>query len=311
MDQVSKSLKPIHKWKIWIQAFRLRTLPLAFACIGMGGFLAAYQHKFEWDIFLLTLLTTLFLQILSNLANDYGDAMHGVDSLEREGPSRTVQSGKISSVAMKRALYVFSFISFSTGVLLLFTAFGYNIKVLLLFLSLGLLSILAAIAYTVGKKPYGYAGLGDISVFIFFGLVGVLGAMYLFTLELNFYYIWPALSCGFFSMAVLNVNNIRDIESDRKAGKRSIPVRIGRKRAVYYHWVLLFSGMTSAVVFMLQLEPGWHKWLFLISFPFLIYNGYNIFRHQSAAKLDPYLKQMAISTLIFVITFGVGLMFAD
>jgi 1,4-dihydroxy-2-naphthoate octaprenyltransferase len=292
--------------KIWLQAFRLRTLPLALSCIAMGGFLAASADAFRWDIFLLCILTTILLQILSNLANDYGDTVHGADSIHRKGPSRAVQSGAISVQQMKMAMIIFVLLCLISGIALLIVSFGLNWKAIFFFFGLGVLSILAAIAYTVGKKPYGYSGLGDFSVLIFFGLVGVMGSYYLFTKELSWYQLLPALSCGFFSIGVLNVNNIRDIESDRKAGKFSIPVRIGRENAIKYHWFLIFSGITSAVVYnLLTINSAW-QWLFLLAIPLFIKNGLAVSK-RPAAQLDPYLKQMALSTLVFVLLFGAGL----
>jgi 1,4-dihydroxy-2-naphthoate octaprenyltransferase len=166
--------------------------------------------------------------------------------LTAKGPSRAVQSGKISANQMKTGIIVFVLLSLISGVSLLFVAFGLNWNAILFFLGLGILSILAAIAYTVGKRPYGYAGLGDISVFIFFGLIGVLGSLYLFIHELKWEYALPAISCGVFAIGVLNINNIRDIESDQKAGKYSIPVRIGKEKAVLYHWSLIVVGLITA-----------------------------------------------------------------
>ena len=291
--------------KPWIKAFRLRTLPLALSCIAMGGFLAASSGAFQWSIFLFSILTTIFLQILSNLANDYGDSIHGADSVDRKGPSRAVQSGAISAAQMKTAIIIFIVLCLASGISLLLISFGMNWNAILFFLGLGVLSILAAIAYTVGKKPYGYAGLGDFSVLIFFGLIGVMGSNYLFTKQLNWTQVLPALSCGFFSMGVLNINNIRDIESDRKAGKFSIPVRIGREKAIAYHWFLLLAGMVSTTVFVVLTYQSPLQLLFLLSFPLLVVNGLNIQRKPSE-QLDPYLKQLALSTLLFVVLFGLG-----
>jgi len=290
----------------WLHAFRLRTLPLALSCIAMGGFLAASANAFQWDIFLLCILTTIFLQILSNLANDYGDSVHGADNVERTGPMRAVQSGRISSGQMKRAVVIFVLLCLVSGTTLLLVSFGMNWKAIIFFFGLGLLSILAAIAYTVGKKPYGYIGLGDFSVLIFFGLVGVLGSYYLFTQELSWYQLLPALSCGFFSIGVLNVNNIRDIESDRKAGKFSIPVRIGRSNAIVYHWFLIFAGIAPSVLYCLLMSNSPWQWLFLLSVPLFFKNGLAVSQKPST-QLDPYLRQMALSTLIFVLLFGIGL----
>lgn len=295
--------------KHWIGAFRLRTLPLALSSILMGGFLAASVHAFQWSIFLLCIATTICLQILSNLANDYGDSVHGADSADRKGPSRAVQSGKISAAQMKTGMIVFVVLSLLSGISLLFVAFGLNWKAILFFFGLGILSIIAAIAYTVGKRPYGYAGLGDISVFIFFGLIGVMGSLYLFIHDVRWEYVLPAISCGVFAVGVLNINNIRDIESDQKAGKYSIPVRIGKQSASFYHWSLIFIGLISALVFVLMNYVSSFQLLFLVSAPAFILIGKNV-QQKPSDQLDPYLKFMALSTLFFVILFGVGQMIA-
>lgn len=291
--------------KAWIEAFRLRTLPLSLSCIAMGGFLAAAQHRFEGILFFLCCLTTVFLQILSNLANDYGDTVHGADHPERKGPLRMVQSGAISINQMRYAIFVFICLCIVSGISLLYISFGWDLRSILFFLILGLLSILAAVAYTVGKKPYGYIGLGDLSVFIFFGLIGVIGSQYLFTKSFSWSQLLPALSCGFFSVAVLNINNIRDIESDRSAGKFSIPVRIGRQKAIRYHWFLLVAGLACAIAFTLINLSSMTQFLFLLGSPLFLINGKKVAKLPSE-KLDPMLKQMALSTLIFVVLFGLG-----
>ncbi|HWA33498.1 MAG TPA: 1,4-dihydroxy-2-naphthoate polyprenyltransferase [Cyclobacteriaceae bacterium] len=291
--------------KPWIGAFRLRTLPLSLSCISMGGFLAAAAGKFNGLIFALCCLTTIFLQILSNLANDYGDSIHGADHAQRKGPHRAVQSGAITSRQMKTAVVIFALLCLVSGLSLLFVAFGADLNSLLFFLVLGLLCIAAAVAYTVGNKPYGYLGLGDLSVLIFFGLVGVMGSAYLFTQQVDWTNALPALSCGLFSIAVLNVNNIRDIESDRAAGKFSVPVRIGRDNAITYHWFLLVAGLGAAVAYAILHYHSPFQFLFLLATPLLAANGRAVSTKPSEA-LDPYLKQMAMSTLLFVVLFGVG-----
>jgi 1,4-dihydroxy-2-naphthoate polyprenyltransferase len=291
--------------KAWLSAFRLRTLPLSLSCIGMAGFLAAYANKFDGGIFALCCITTIFLQVLSNLANDYGDSVNGADHAGRQGPKRAVQSGAISLVSMRNAVIVFVLLSLASGLLLLWISFGTNWKGFTTFFGLGLLSILAAIGYTVGKRPYGYIGLGDVSVLLFFGLVGVMGSYFLFTHSVSWKELLPAMSCGLFSIAVLNINNIRDIESDREAGKFSIPVRIGKEKAALYHWVLLLTGLASALLYtIINYHSPWQL-LFLLSAPLFIKNGISISKKPSH-ELDPYLKQMALSTLLFVILFGVG-----
>lgn len=272
----------------------------------MGGFLASAADAFRWDIFLLCILTTIFLQILSNLANDYGDSIHGADSVDRKGPSRAVQSGAVTMAQMRIAVIVFVLLSLFSGVTLLLVSFGLAWKGILFFFGLGVLSIIAAMAYTMGKKPYGYAGLGDLSVLIFFGFVGVLGSYYLFTKNVTTFSLLPALSCGLFSIAVLNINNIRDIDSDRKAGKFSIPVRIGREKAVLYHWVLLIAGISSAVVFTVLTYTSAWQLLFVVTIPLFLINGKAV-SSKPSHELDPYLKQMALSTLLFVMLFGVGM----
>ena len=291
--------------KPWISAFRLRTLPLALSCIGMAGFLAAAAGKFNGLIFFLCCLTTILLQILSNLANDYGDSVNGADHAERTGPQRAVQSGAITASQMKNAVILFVFLCLVSGLSLLYVSFGFDWTSVIFFLVLGLLSIAAAIAYTVGKKPYGYAGLGDLSVLIFFGCVGVMGSLYLFTKNVSGIDLLPALSCGMFSIAVLNINNIRDIDSDRTAGKYSIPVRIGKEKATRYHWFLLGSGWLAAIVYTFLNFQSPYQFLFLLALPLFVMNGLAVSKKPST-ELDPYLKQMALSTLLFVILFGVG-----
>jgi 1,4-dihydroxy-2-naphthoate polyprenyltransferase len=293
----------------WLHAFRLRTLPLAISCIGMGAFLAATDGFFQWNIFLLAVLTTILLQILSNLANDYGDSVSGIDHAERKGPIRAVHSGAITKSTMRIAIIVFVILALLSGIVLLVTAFGLDWQALAFFFALGLLCIAAAIAYTVGRKPYGYIGLGDLSVLIFFGLVGVMGSYYLFTRQLNWEIVLPALSCGLFSIGVLNINNIRDIESDRKAGKFSIPVRIGKTNAARYHVVLTALGVACALTFVLLNYKKPLQLAFLMVTP-LFYSINSAVLNKPSEQLDPYLKKMAISTLLFVILFGVGSLLA-
>ncbi len=293
---------------MWLAAIRPRTLPLALSCIGLGSILAAWQNQFSWHIFWLACLTTIFLQVLSNLANDYGDFVHGADSITREGPSRAVQSGAIPAKTMKLALVIFTVLSLISGIVLLVIAFGANKKLFIIFLTLGISAILAAIAYTNGKKPYGYIGLGDIFVLIFFGIVGVLGTFYLHAENLDISMLLPALSCGFFSTGVLNVNNIRDIKSDQQAGKKSIPVRFGKNKAVIYHAFLLLSGLAFSVLFIILHYRSLWQFLFLLSSPLFIFNIYKVNKYSNPSLLDPQLRQLAITTMLYVILFGLGLL---
>ncbi len=294
----------------WISAARPRTLPLALSSILMGSFLAAAQHHFSWLIFILAAITTTFLQVLSNFANDYGDSISGVDSADRKVAVRAVQSGQISRSQMLTAIIIFSIISLLSGLLLIYEGLkDTDSQTILSFLGLGILAIIAAITYTVGKRPYGYMGLGDISVLIFFGWVGVLGTYYLHTHSLDWSLWLPATSCGFFAVGVLNINNIRDIESDTASGKNSIPVRLGKDSAVKYHWFLLIAGFLCSVIYVWQNFQSYWQLLFFITFPLLLKIGFGIQKGQKPAEIDPFLKIMALTTLLFVITFGIGQLF--
>ena len=290
-----------------MQAIRLRTLPLALSSILMGSFLAAFQEEFRFWVFLMAAFTTVFLQILSNLANDYGDSIHGADSAEREGPVRAVQSGIISLGEMKKAMFLLGSLSLISGLLLLYISLQ-DWKMFLLFLGLGIAAIVAAVTYTSGSKPYGYAGLGDISVFLFFGLLGVLGTYFLHSLSFDWSIVLPAVSLGFFSTTVLNINNIRDIKADTKAGKKSIPVRIGRKNAVVYNWALIFGGNLSLILFAIM-NQSYGCLIALAILPVMVNVGKSVSSKTNPGELDPYLKKMAISTLLWVIAFGVGIFF--
>jgi 1,4-dihydroxy-2-naphthoate polyprenyltransferase len=293
--------------KSWIEAARLRTLPLALSSILMGCFLAVSHQEFSWKIAVLAVLTTIFLQVLSNFANDYGDAVNGKDTDARQGPQRAVQSGAISANAMRTAMIIFAGLSLVSGVGLLYEALKEATwQTFAVFLGVGILAIIAAITYTAGKRPYGYVGLGDISVLIFFGWVGVLGVYYLHTQSLDWSILLPATSCGLFAVGVLNINNIRDIESDTLTGKRSIPVRIGREKAVIYHWFILSFAMIFSVLYLIFNSNSLGQWLLILSFPLFIKNGFAVSRLTNPRELDPYLKQMALSTLLFVVLFGIG-----
>lgn len=276
----------------------------------MGVFLAKMSHV---DINILsitfTFLTALFLQILSNLANDYGDSKHGADHDGRKGPKRAVQSGKISSAKMLNGIKLFVVLSLISGMLLLYFCLPIigNIGVISLFV-LGIAAIIAAIAYTNGKKPYGYMGLGDISVFIFFGLIAVCGTYYLLVGSISSMVLLPAISCGLFSVGVLNLNNMRDIDSDLQAGKNSIPARIGFAKSKIYHYNIIVIGLLCTLVFVMFYKemPTWRNLSFVACYPFFLKQLFTIKNTTDKQKLDPMLKQLAISTMLFVVLFGLG-----
>ena len=206
--------------KHWIQAARLRTLPLSVSGIIVGSFYAMSQSMFNWKIIIFALSTTLGLQILSNFANDYGDGIKGTDNEDRVGPKRAIQSGVITPEAMKRALVITSILTLISAIVLIYVAFkDHNLGFSLFYLGLGILAIASAIKYTVGNSAYGYRGFGDLFVFIFFGLVSTLGIYFMFAKEMDWLLLLPATAIGFLSVAVLNLNNMRDEESDRKSNK--------------------------------------------------------------------------------------------
>jgi 1,4-dihydroxy-2-naphthoate octaprenyltransferase len=295
--------------KPWLSAARPRTLPLALASIILGAFLAAARHGFSWSITLLCVLTATFLQILSNLANDYGDSVHGADSVERQGPKRAVQSGAITRTAMKQAMGLLALLSVISGVLLVWVAFGNSNPTLFWsFIGLGAVAIVAAITYTAGWRPYGYAGLGDMSVLVFFGWVGVLGTYFLQVQRWDWDIFLPATTVGLLSVAVLNVNNMRDIVSDKNAGKNSIPVRIGLQNAKIYHCVLLAIAIVCAFVFIILNYQSPLQFLFLFSLPVILQTGLTVYRTPSS-QLDPFLRKTVMGTLLFVLTFGIGHLF--
>ncbi len=297
----------------WIEAARPRTLPLAIASILLGNFLAYAAGKFSFLTGFLAILTTLLLQILSNFANDLGDSKNGVDNANRKVALRAVQTGKISSLEMKNAVILTSLLSLLSGISLIYVGlFHASWQSILSFLGIGILAILAAIAYTVGKKPYGYMGLGDLSVFLFFGWVGTFGTYYLQTEMLNFYILIPASGCGLLSVAVLNLNNLRDIENDRKTGKNSIPVRIGKTFGFYYQKIIMTIGFSTFIIYLMYqgkpiqlaqniiLMVGWYPLVQIIR---------NLNPEMSAAQIDPYLKKTALSTLFMIVIFGISQIF--
>lgn len=294
-------------YSVWLSAARPRTLPLAVASIGMGAFLAASHQLLNWPVVILTLITALLLQILSNLANDYGDARHGADHAGRTGPKRAVQSGQISPRTMRVAIGLTALLCGISGLALLWVAFGADAVVLIaVFVLIGAAAIIAAVTYTAGWRPYGYAGLGDLAVFLFFGLVGVLGTYLLQTLQLQWPLLLPATSCGLLIVGVLNVNNIRDLESDKQAGKITIPVRLGPDRARNYHWLLLLGAVLTATVYVLITFQDFGGFLYLLSVPLLWRNGAIVSGSRDSIVLNGMLKQLSLTTLLFVLTFGIG-----
>ncbi|WP_167386738.1 1,4-dihydroxy-2-naphthoate polyprenyltransferase [Aeromonas cavernicola] len=292
---------------IWLLAARLRTLPLACSSILLGTGLAASRGAFDGTIMALSLLTAILLQILSNLANDYGDAVSGADNGARIGPQRAVVSGLISKQQMCVAMALTALAAVASGLLLLGYAFGGQWLQILAFVALGGAAIVAAVTYTVGQTPYGYRGFGDISVFLFFGLLGVLGSYYLFTHALAWDLLLPATACGLLATAVLNINNVRDIETDAASGKITLAVRFGRRRAIAYHWVLLGTALLVTIIFILLQPASVWLWIFLPAIKPLTDAARTLRENYDGEVLTGALKKTSISAFLFSLLLSIGL----
>lgn len=296
---------PTSPARAWLESLRPRTLPLAFASIVVGSAIAYWQGSFKPAVALLALLTAGMLQILSNLANDYGDAIKGSDTEERIGPLRGMQKGMITREQMKRALCLAVCLTVVSGIALIAVACEKPSDILG-FLVLGLLAIVAAITYTVGSKPYGYMGLGDISVLTFFGWLSVAGTYYLQAGHLDSVVLLPATACGLLATAVLNINNLRDIDSDRVNGKNTLAVRLGPQRARYYHAALLIAAVLCLALFALTDLRHWAGWLFIFALPLLYKHAVYVLREPSASSMRPMLEHMVKSALLTNILFAAG-----
>lgn len=293
--------------KPWITAARLRTLPLAVSNILLGSMLAYNQGTFKLSISLLGLVTAVLLQILSNFANDYGDFVSGADEKRTSKYERALQSGKISPKQMRWMLVILSFLTLITGIsLIAIVARELGLMGIAVFLGIGVLCIIAAITYTVGKKPYGYIGMGDIAVFLFFGIVGVGGMYVLQTQQWNWHILFPAASLGLLSTGVLNINNIRDIESDRNSGKNTLVVRIGLEKAKNYHTFLIVAAVVLGIVATLLSYHGAFQLIYLLTVPFFLTNIYRIRTSSYTAVFDKELKNLALTTFFYAITYGLG-----
>lgn len=304
--------------KHWIQAARLRTLPLSMSGIIMGAFIAKWRLSenggtWDWRIFALALLVTLLYQVLSNFANDYGDGVKGTDKNRiGEAEQRAVASGKITATQMRNAVVLLSILSLIATVALLYLAFyPANIREFWIFVGLGIACILAAIGYTVGKKPYGYMGLGDIFVFIFFGLVSVCGSYFLFTKSFSWDLLFPATAVGMLSMAVLNLNNMRDIVNDKLAGKKTLALRLGFRNAMIYEIILLQLPILLMLAFLMyngfQQKGIYYPFIVMILiFPFMKIRR-SIMAVKEPKMLDPFLKQVGILTFLMAVLTAFGL----
>ena len=306
--------------KSYIKAARLRTLPLSISGIILGSYLgnefvnSLLEHTirisiWESSIFWLAIFTTVGFQVLSNYANDYGDGIKGSDK-NRTGEARMVSSGAITPKQMKTAMISTTTITLLIALLLIYVAFGSeNFGYSILFFGLGIASIAAAIKYTVGNSAYGYSGFGDIFVFIFFGLLSVVGSYFLYTKMINFEIFLPAFSIGLLSTAVLNLNNLRDREQDKTNNKNTLVVKLGVVRAKKYHYFLIIGALITALIYTFLNFSSIYEFVFLVAFIPLVKNMITVSRNNTPAELDGELKKVALSTFLFAILFGIGQFF--
>jgi len=295
--------------KNFIKAARLRTLPLSISGIILGGFLAMSDGLFNSLIFSLALITTIGFQVISNFANDYGDGVKGTDAI-RIGEERMVSSGKISPKQMKKAIMISVILTIIFALFLIYESFGLsNFGYSVLFFILGIVSVVAAIKYTVGNLAYGYSGFGDVFVFLFFGLLSVLGSYFLFTKEIYFLLALPAISIGLLSTAVLNLNNMRDYQNDKKSKKNTIVVKIGLKAAKRYHYSLLLLSFISAVSYVVLTFTKTVQFIFLLAYIPLVIHALFVYNNKEELRLDAELKKVALSTFLFSVLLGLGQVF--
>ena len=294
--------------KTWISAFRLRTLPLSISGAVVGSSYAYFSGFFDILIFIFIILTTLSFQILSNLANDYGDGIKGTDNNSRIGPERALQSGAISPKQMKNAIIINAILSAILALLLTYMAFGVSqLFNSLIFIVLGAISIYAAITYTVGKSAYGYRALGDLMVFLFFGWLSVMGTYFLFAKDLDSMLLIPATAIGCLSTAVLNLNNMRDLETDLKSNKITLAGYLGMKSSKIYHFALILSAIVLMLIFQFSISYSKIMYLSWIAFLPLLFHLKAVFFIKNPKDFDSHLKRVALSTFVLALLFAVAL----
>lgn len=297
----------MEKIKSYLTAMRLRTLPQSMAGVALGLMLATADYRVNPWAAVFTLLTAVFLQILSNTANELGDFKKGTDRLaDRKGPSYTLSSGLLGEKEYKAMVAVYVLLSIASGLAMIWFSFGtffsYGAIIVMI---LGVAAISGALRYTLGRNPYGYRGLGDLNVFIYFGIVAVLGSYFVAAHEIpNWFLLFPAASVGCLSAAVLNVNNIRDMESD-SATRRTIPVRIGEKKAKVYHVALVSAGWIFMLAYSASRVFDWWHYLYVLTLPLFIVHILQVLKN-TGKGLDPQLPFLVISTFLFALLAGLG-----
>ena len=302
------NLNSIKKLRYWIQASRIETLPLSISGITVGSFYAFYNYSFDKIIFVLSIITAISFQILSNLANDYGDGILGTDK-NRIGPKRVIASGKLTLEELKKGIIINVFISITLSYSLIKYSFKNGYLFIVIFLFLSLFSILAAIKYTMGKTPYGYYGFGDIFVFIFFGLLSVFGSYFLQTKSIDYEVFILGSIIGFLCVGVLNLNNIRDIENDSKMNKKTIPVRIGFNNAKFYHFFLIIASILLIFTFTTKFKISNNLIFIIVGILPISFHLFKVNQAKSPLEFKPLLKQLAISTFFFSIFMSIFLIY--
>ena len=300
--------------KSWLHAARLRTLPLSISGIIVGTGLAALLGAFDGLIFSFALLTTIGFQVLSNFANDLGDSQKGTDNAQRVGPARAIQSGQLSAAQMKIGMWVVGSLSLLSALLLIKVSIpNLSNTAIYTYVMLAGLCIAAAITYTVGKNAYGYRGLGDIMVFIFFGLVSVIGVFGLYGENFEWLVLFPAISIGTWSTAVLNLNNLRDVQNDAQMQKRTMVVKLGFDKGKIYHVFLVATGLATwfFTIYLLAVS-AYNYYLFLALLPSfgLVLHLKKVLETRVPAALDPELKKVALLTFFSALLFAILLNFA-
>ena len=297
----------MNKFSVWISSMRLRTLPLSISGIILASSFAEYNGYFKWSIFILAILTTLSFQILSNLANDYGDGLKGTDNNDRIGPERAIQTGKITPDEMFNAIKINILISIGLAFFLIFTAFGVkHFFLTLLFFIFGIASIASAVKYTVGTNAYGYKGLGDLYVFVFFGLVSVIGCYVLYAKTIDHIVFLPAITIGLLSVAVLNLNNMRDVISDKKSNKFTLVVKLGIEKAKRYHIIIIITAIILSALYGILYYTSPFNLLYFIAYIPLIKHLKVVMNNKDSRLLDPELKKVALSTVLLAVLLGIG-----
>ena len=289
----------------WFAAARPRTVLLSFSGVLMGGFLAYAENPTVtlWTL-VFCALTAILLQILSNLANDYGDYKKGVDNAHRTGPERTLQSGALTERQMCMGIAATAIIAFISGALLIFVFARLTWTELIVFAIMGITAILAALLYTLGKRPYGYRGLGDLFCFLFFGWVAVAGTFYLATKTIDFAILLPATTLGCCSNAVLNINNMRDYENDKASGKRTLVVKKGLTWAFGYHILLMVSAFLCLSIYLWLKHSPWYTHAFWLLAPLFIKDWITIHKEKERGVPDRLLPRQVWHTLLLTLVFG-------